>query len=91
MKNCLAAFLLFLLAACAGTPFKWSDVQKLKEGMTQDEVKSVMGVPYSVATSGDKTIWTWSYANGMTGRTKAASLVFMNGKLLQPPELPYQD
>jgi outer membrane protein assembly factor BamE (lipoprotein component of BamABCDE complex) len=83
-----------MLAGCAaGTPFKWETVRQLKAGMTQDEVAAAMGRPYSATTRGDETIWTWSYANGMTGSNRAASLVFVGGRLVQPAEIPsnYRD
>lgn len=91
MKNCLAALLLLLLAACAGTPFKWEDVKRLKEGMSPQEVQAIMGAPYMVTANGRETKWVWSYSNGMTGRTKAASVIFIDGILVRPNEVPFND
>jgi outer membrane protein assembly factor BamE (lipoprotein component of BamABCDE complex) len=88
MKRIAVLLVAAVLSGCAGTPFKWESVRSLKEGMTQEEVASVMGEPYSVTASGEKTVWTWSYANGMSGSNRAASVVFVGGRLVQPAGVP---
>ena len=66
--------------ACAGTNFDWKDTEKIKPGMTEAEVVSILGRPYSKTQSGSMTILTWSYATGFGG-AKAVSYRLVDGKV----------
>ena len=68
------------LSACAGTNFDWKDTEKIKPGMTEAEVTSILGRPYSKTQSGNMTILTWSYATGFGG-AKAVSYRLVDGKV----------
>lgn len=83
-----AAFLLVLiLSGCAGTNFTWDDAYKVQPGMTEAEVIKILGQPYQKLLKGNQTLLTWSFANGMTGKTKAVSFVLVDGKVTEgiPP------
>ncbi len=49
-----------------------------------------MGKPYSVISTSKGVVWTWSYANGLSGDTRAVSVRFKDGKLEQVPEIPFE-
>lgn len=72
------------LAACAGTPFSWENARKIQPGMTSNEVTAIMGQPYMINVSGNKTIYTWSYAEAFAG-SRAVSVVFVDNKVNQAP------
>ena len=67
-----------LLASCAGTPFKWEDVDKIKNGMSEAELVSILGKPYSRTQTGNTVILTWSSATAFGG-AKAVSYRLRDG------------
>lgn len=69
------------LAACAGTHFRWEDTERIKPGMSEAEVISVLGEPYSKTQSGQTKILTWSYAAGFGG-AKAVSYRLVDDKVI---------
>lgn len=79
-KTVLIAFTL-LLAACAGTPFRWEDTAKVQNGMTEAEVVGVLGNPYGRSQSGNITVLTWSFATAFGGG-KAVSYRFVDGRVV---------
>jgi len=77
-----------LLAACAGTPFKWSQARKIAPGMTVSEVTQLMGSPTEVIATGDIVSYIWVFANGMTGSSRSLRVDFRNGKAISAPPIP---
>lgn len=76
------------LTGCAGTKFNFADARRVETGMTQQQVHSIMGRPYSVTSRDGKEIWVWSYANGMTGAHQSISFIFKNGVVESTPAIP---
>lgn len=72
--------LALMLTACAGTNFKWEDVSKVHEGMTEAEVVAVLGPPYSRVQSGPMTILNWTFVTAFGG-AKAVSYRLLDGKV----------
>lgn len=77
----LVAALTIAIAGCAGTPFKWEDASKVRNGMTEAEVTTILGKPYSRTQSGARSVLTWSYADAFGSAAKAVSFVFDNGRV----------
>ncbi|MBY8314931.1 outer membrane protein assembly factor BamE [Vibrio fluvialis] len=88
MKNILVAILALVLAACAGTPFKFENARQVQVGMSESEVTQLLGSPYMVTSRGDEQIWVWSYANGLTGASKSISFIMKDGKVESVPTIP---
>lgn len=83
--------LAFGLASCAshGTEIDWNNARQIKAGMTQDEVKKLMGAPYSVTSRGEgKITWVWVHVNGWTMGSSSAALNFQDGKVIQAFDIP---
>lgn len=78
MRITIIMFVL-LLVACAGQPFRWSDFDRVKDGMSEQEVLQIMGKPSSRATNGNIKALGWGYAN-ITG-AKAVFIQFRNDKV----------
>jgi outer membrane protein assembly factor BamE (lipoprotein component of BamABCDE complex) len=75
---------LLLIGCSAGTNFKWSDVNRLKTGMTRSEVQAIMGEPYMRSASPNGEQWIWSHAQAF-GNVKTVSIIFQNDSLTQAP------
>ena len=75
MNRTVLVALVFVLAACAGTPFKWEDADKVQNGMTEAEVISILGKPRARSQSGNITILRWTYATNFGGRSVSYRLV----------------
>lgn len=89
MKRLCVAFLAALLiAGCAGTKFSYDQARKVQVGMSESEVVSIMGKPYSVISRPDGQVWVWSYANGMSGRSRAVSFLLKDGQVVKAPSIP---
>lgn len=69
------------LAACAGTPFEWDEAAKIHDGMTEDQIVSVLGKPYARSQQGAITVLTYSYASGFGG-ARAVSYRLVNGRVV---------
>jgi len=82
MKPYIAAAVLVLVTACAGTPFNWEDTAKIKDGMSEPEVVSILGRPYSRTQSGNRSTLVWSYAQGFGGGAKAVAYRFVDGRVV---------
>lgn len=70
-----------LLAACAGTNFKWEDTAKIRDGMSEAEVIAILGPPFQRVQTGPLTVVTWSYATAFGG-AKAVSYRIVNGNVV---------
>jgi hypothetical protein len=77
-----------ILAGCAGTNFSYDEARKVQVGMTEDQVVSIMGPPYSVVARDGAQMWVWSHANGMTGASRAVSFKMKDGKVAEIPTIP---
>lgn len=75
---------LLLLTACAGTNFKWENVNRLKPGMSKARVTKIMGEPYMRTVNPNGEVWVWSHSQAF-GETKAVSVVFKNDTLSEVP------
>lgn len=86
-KSVIVAATACLLSACmtAGHDFDWKDVQRVRPGMTTDEVTAILGPPLSATMTKDGMVYQWSYGKvGLTGVSalKNVTLVFdENGRL----------
>jgi len=80
LSTLVAAFTI-AIAGCAGTPFKWDDASKVRNGMTEAEVTAILGKPYSRTQSGSRSVLTWSYADSFGSTAKAVSFVFADGRV----------
>lgn len=87
MKRIVMAMLPLMLwaAGCAGTPFKWEDTEKVRDGMTEQEVVAILGQPYSRTQSGKTRILTWSYSAAFS-ETRAVSYAFVDGRVTGAPK-----
>ncbi|MBI1891724.1 MAG: hypothetical protein HYS18_13820 [Burkholderiales bacterium] len=86
----IAVLAAVVLSACAGSgKIDWNGARQLKAGMTEKEVLTLMGTPYSVRTSGPSTkLLVWVHVNGMTGMHQSLALPIENGVLKQAPSIP---
>lgn len=78
---------ILLLAACAGTPFKWDAARQIQTGMSEQEVAAIMGAPYLVRSAGTDITWVWSYADAFSG-SRTVAVTFQNGRVTAPPPIP---
>ncbi len=88
----LIAILALSLAACAGTPFKWSQARQIQPGMSTAEVTQLVGAPNSVKSQGDVLIYVWVYVSSFSG-TRTLRVDFRDGKAISAPPIPpeFQD
>lgn len=85
----IAAAASLLLAACAaGSPFKWSEARKIKEGMSTQEVTALMGKPYSVSAVDDVLRYIWVEISVPDYSTKTLRIDFRDGKVVKVPPIP---
>lgn len=87
-KIFVSAVLVAALTGCAGTNFDFSKARQVQVGMTEAQVTSLMGPPYSVVSKEGTQIWIWSQANGFTGSSKSISFIMRNGKVESVPAIP---
>lgn len=90
-KTLSAVVLALALSACAtaGSKIDWNNARQVKAGMTQQEVSTLLGKPYSVTATGDGTQrWVWVYVNGFSGAHQSAALSFKDGKVVKAFEIP---
>lgn len=78
---------LFALFGCAGTNFSWDSARQIKPGMSEAEVTALVGPPYMTIARGDLLVYTWSYASTFGG-TRALSIPFRDGKVVEVPNVP---
>jgi outer membrane protein assembly factor BamE (lipoprotein component of BamABCDE complex) len=74
----------FKAAQNVGTNFKWEDVDNVKNGMTESQVISIFGKPYSRSQTGNKSKLRWVYVDASTINldTKAVTFKFEDGKVV---------
>jgi outer membrane protein assembly factor BamE (lipoprotein component of BamABCDE complex) len=76
--------LAFLLAACTVTSFNWDKAKQVKLGMTEAELRALMGRPSSIKIRDDTQIWVWSYADS-SARTRSVSFELKDGLVTAIP------
>lgn len=65
-----------------GRAFKFSDYEKIQKGMTEAQVRALMGEPYHVGKNSNGTIgWVW-YRQTPLGK-RMASIMFKDGIVLE--------
>ena len=89
MNNLVLALLLVctLVAGCAGTQFKWSDVRKIKTGMTTDEVTQLLGEQNGIASRDGILVYSLSYVS-LARRSRAIRIEFKDNKVSDAPAVP---
>jgi hypothetical protein len=87
-KIVIVAALAAIIAGCAGTKFSFDRARQVTVGMSEAEVITLMGNPYSVSTLGDKELWIWSYANGVSGGSRTISFLLNDGRVVETPNIP---
>lgn len=66
------------LAPCGAVPFRWADVQRVRNGMTEAEVVRIIGPPCTRSQSGAIVVLGWSYMEYRGGIT-TATFMFEGG------------
>lgn len=92
MKN-LIGIAALALAACAGTPFKWSQARQIQPGMSTTDVTHLVGTPNSIKSQGDVVTYAWVYVNTFNGTSRTLRVDFRDGKAISAPPIPpeFQD
>ena len=86
MKIIITLIVTIILCGCAGTHFTFEKANTVKVGMTESEVKKIMGKPYMVTSDEKSMRWVYSYAD--LGGARAVSFEFgTNGNVISVPRL----
>ena len=89
MRNIVGVLVLAaVLVGCAGTSFSYDKARQVQVGMTETQLISLMGKPYSVISRGDEQMWVWSHANGFTGSSRSVSFKMRDGRVAELPSIP---
>lgn len=88
----LLALSALILAACAGTPFKWSAARQVQPGMTTAQVAQLVGPPNTVRASGETLTYVWVYVSSFSG-TRTLRIDFKDDRAISAPPIPpeFQD
>jgi hypothetical protein len=86
-KYLLLVLSIVLSAGCVGSNFTWDQVRQVKNGMTEPEVRHIMGPPQilSVETNQIRLVYAES---SPFGDTRMVTLIFVNGIVTNFPVLP---
>jgi len=76
-----------MLSGCAGTPFEWDAARKIKDGMTTNEVTTLVGPPNNVRAQGDTIRYVWVYVDAFQG-SRTLVVDFKDNKVVQAPPIP---
>jgi hypothetical protein len=79
MSRRAALGLLRLLAGCAGTPFRWQDVDRVHDGMTEPQVVAILGPPDSRSQHGNRLALGWAHVNPITTRIRSVGFTLVDG------------
>ena len=86
MKTFTILIFVAILCGCAGTHFTFEKASMVKIGMTESDVKNIMGKPYLVTSDEKSMRWVYSYAD--LGGARAVSFEFgTNGNVISVPRL----
>jgi outer membrane protein assembly factor BamE (lipoprotein component of BamABCDE complex) len=84
-----AALCGLLLAGCGyGSNFEFDRARQVKVGMTEAELTTLMGKPFSVTSRGDTQVWVWTYFNAMTGASQTITFGMKEGTVSFVPAIP---
>jgi len=86
-RHILTLLVAALIAACAGTPFEWNAARKIKDGMTINEVTTLVGPPNNVRAQGDTIRYVWVYVDAFQG-SRTLVVEFKDGKVIKAPPIP---
>ena len=91
MKKLIILAFALMLSGCSmggSGSIKWDDARQLRVGMTESELTSKMGTPYSVTSKSDGTeIWVWVNVDLLMG-TQTMSVIIKDGKVVTVPKIP---
>ncbi len=88
----MAAFIaIFVILIVAGALFaprgtNWKKVRQLKVGMSEREIISKVGKPYSISGLNDKELWVWVSVNAKSNGS--FSVEMKDGIAVKVPVLP---
>ena len=89
MKNLILAVVVAAgLAGCAGTNFNWDNARQVKEGMSEQQVLSLLGKPIMTTSKPNGLFFVWSFANGFTGSARCVSVIMKDGVVVSAPSIP---
>ena len=74
--------LLLLLAGCAGTPFRWQDVDRVHDGMTEPQVVAILGPPDSRSQVNNRLTLVWVHVNPLTTRVRSVGFTLVDGRVV---------
>ena len=80
----MVAVLAALAVGCASGNaryFAWDQVRQLKAGMSEADVRAVMGPPSRVSGEDDRRCWFRTYTSRWDGQPRHASVRFIDGKV----------
>lgn len=77
-----AALGLLLLAGCAGTPFRWQDVDRVHDGMSEPQVVAILGPPDSRSQVGNRLALVWVHVNPITTRIRSVGFTLVDGRVV---------
>lgn len=83
----LTIFSAVWISGCAGTPFEWNAARKIKDGMTTNEVTTLVGPPNNVRAQGDTIRYVWVYVDAFQG-SRTLVVEFKDGKVIKAPPIP---
>ena len=77
--------LVFWLAACATqTPFEWGRAKQVRLGMTEADLRALMGRPNKIEIRDDTQMWVWSYTTPSKA-TRSVSFELKDGVVTAIP------
>lgn len=84
MNKIMLLTAVLIVTGCAGSgKINWDEASQLKPGMTEQEVTSIMGKPYSIASKNDGTdIWVWVHVNLLVG-SESMSALMKDGRFIK--------
>lgn len=89
MKNLILVVVVAAgLVGCAGTNFNWNNARQIKEGMSEQQVLSLLGKPNMTTSTPNGLIYVWSFANGFTGTARSVSVIMKDGVVVSAPSIP---
>ena len=76
-----------IVSGCVGNYFRFEEVRKVRVGMTEAEVVSIMGKPNVVNSAAGNVKWVYAYGTGL-GTGGSCSFVFSNKVVVAVPQVP---
>lgn len=78
-RLCVLAAVAWIGTGCAGTPFRWQDVDRVHDGMTEREVVAILGPPDSRSQHGNRLALGWAHVNPITTRIRSVGFTLVDG------------